>query len=95
MEEEKVVVKEGTKWEGVMTLIGLGKKIIITIIDLIMEEIMVVVIDIMIKEIEVEVETEVGVEAEVEVEAGVEVIIDLIYIFENIKNNFLLKYIFI
>ena len=94
MEEGRVDVKEEMKWENIMTLIDLAKNIII--IGKIMEGIIMDIIDIMIKGIEVE--AGVGIKVGVEVGVGVEaeVIINLIFVFENIwkiiifKNNILL-----
>ena len=94
MEEGRVDVKEEMKWENIMTLIDLAKNLII--IGKIMEGIIMDIIDIMIKGIEVE--AGVGIKVGVEVGVGVEaeVIINLIFVFENIwkiiifKNNILL-----
>ena len=94
MEEGRVDAKEEMKWENIMTLIDLAKNIII--IGKIMEGIIMDIIDIMIKGIEVE--AGVGIKVGVEVGVGVEaeVIINLIFVFENIwkiiifKNNILL-----
>ena len=96
MEEGRVDAKEEMKWENIMTLIDLAKNIII--IGKIMEGIIMDIIDIMIKGIEVEagVGIKVGVEVGVGVGVEAEVIINLIFVFENIwkiiifKNNILL-----
>ena len=93
MEEGRVDAKEEMKWENIMTLIDLAKNIII--IGKIMEGIIMDIIDIMIKGIEVEagVGIKVGVEVGVGVGVEAEVIINLIFVFENIwkiiifKNN--------
>ena len=92
MEEGRVDAKEEMKWENIMTLIDLAKNLII--IGKIMEGIIMDIIDIMIKGIEVE--AGVGIKVGVEVGVEAEVIINLIFVFENIwkiiifKNNILL-----
>ena len=89
MEEGRVDAKEEMKWENIMTLIDLAKNIII--IGKIMEGIIMDIIDIMIKGIEVE--AGVGIKVGVEVGVGVEaeVIINLIFVFENILKIIIFK----